>query len=1016
MKYKIVSLILIIPLVLMFCVFSAANIASLRVPIAVSSVSILHSSKEEINLAEGNTFQINAQVFPKNASNKGLIYSYESVNNVDLPNLQISDSGLVTASGYGTAKITVTTKDGAYKKSFILQVISTIASEIQLSLNKTEVVIGDDFFLNCKVIPNEALDKNVIFSSSNKNIVRVNELTGECRAISSGKVTLKATLENGINGKIESEIDVIVLPNITASQITFDGSQSLTENIFSDSFSAIMEINYSIFYDLGLNLNKEDIIFEYDKTKVSQVNINEIENNNGIYKFELNITGLDTNSFILKAYLNHENLKNYHSEIVLNKIVDLKDLEINLSDISSYIKLNLTASFKVVILPEDFTNYSLNVHFNNSNAIIAENNGIYYFKAKSIGKSILCVDVIVDGEIIKTYQKNIEIINPPESLNFVYNTQNFGIENLLTLADTKIENNNYVKNFHEFNFVESVENAIIEYSSSDNSIAKFIDSKLQILKDGLITITATEKQRSLLGEDEIKTSLNVRCVSGVQISTYNDLIRATKDNKQIVLANDIMLGEELLQVNENGTTSLIKSESKCAEILASEISQMETTGEWNYYKNNPSIKATTPPLINYIIKFTNNVFGNGYVLNANNITNMIDGTGSLYSFAKFRGPLNLVAIPDASVKAQDNICFIASDNVMINNVELVGANMRGIDSNDLNSLNYVGTVLEVMGDNVKVVNSRIRNGRNCIRVFGKENGNHDKINVLIESCVISNAREFLVKMGTNQKIYGEFSERDNINMASDSLSNNIWEACSPKIQNFTHLNKASLTEQSYKELVDTYNKSAEYQQLIKTNLTIKNSVLHTSGLFSIGIESSFAGPALDGGRWNSWNFNDYGWRNIAGTSYPTMLNLEGDVRLYDWKNISHIDSSTLIEGGLFNFNISELVENLYTNENFTDIITEIDGEKYAHGGIVVYGGGKNYALVNTSLSGVENFNNYIASLDSLKTVLTSMLKYASGREPFRILMYGKNSSFNYYKQITDMQSGEAYSGLKKYLG
>ena len=44
-----------------------------------------------------------------------------------------------------------------------------------------------------------------------------------------------------------------------------------------------------------------------------------------------------------------------------------------------------------------------------------------------------------------------------------------------------------------------------------------------------------------------------------------------------------------------------------------------------------------------------------------------------------------------------------------------------------------------------------------------------------------------------------------------------------------------------------------------------------------------------------------------------------------------------------------------------------------------------------------------------------MLKYASGKEEFRALMYGKNSSFNYYKQQTDMQSGEAYNNLGKYV-
>ena len=230
MKYKIVSLILLIPLVLMFCVFSAANIASLKVPISVSSVTIFHDSQEKLNLAEGNEFQINAQVLPRNASNKGLIYSYERVNNSPLPYLEISDTGLVKASGYGIAKITVTTKDGAYKKSFLLEVTSTIATDLDISLNtQSDIFVGDEFVLNCNVLPNETLDKGVIFSSSDTNIVRINELTGECTAISSGIVTLNATLNNGLNGNLEKELQVVVLPTASSSLITFEGKQNLTD-------------------------------------------------------------------------------------------------------------------------------------------------------------------------------------------------------------------------------------------------------------------------------------------------------------------------------------------------------------------------------------------------------------------------------------------------------------------------------------------------------------------------------------------------------------------------------------------------------------------------------------------------------------------------------------------------------------------------------------------------------------------------------------------------------------------
>lgn len=1014
MRYKIISLILIIPLILMVCIFSASKVASQQVDISVSDVTLFHDKQEVINLAEGNNLQINAQVMPINASNKGLIYSYEQVGETSLPNLEIDEFGLITANGYGSAKIVVTTKDGAYKKSFLLEVTSTVATDIEVSLSESEnIIVGDSFSVIGKAVPSDALDKNIKYYSSDNSVVSVNQLTGECKAISSGKATLKAVLENGLNGKIEKQIEVIVYPTQSSNPITFNGSKTLEDNVFSENFSVVMEVNFADLYILGERLTEDDIILSYNSNLVENVELVQLENNNGIYKYKLNINGLTGEEFNLTASLNFDNYRGYQSVITLKKIVELSQISLNLTNFKEYIKLNSTNSFQVSILPQDFTGYEVNTYFVENNITLLESGGVYYYKGTAVGENTLNVEISYQGEVIKTFTNKVEVLNPPTSLYFLASTESYGIEDLLTIGSEKIQDGEYCENQTELEFTTSIDRDFIEFKSSDENIAKFIDGKLVIVGEGKVTITATELQSKLLGLD-LKATTEIRCVKGVEVGSYNDLVKATEEGKQVVLVNNIMLGEQLIEVSNSGTTKLLKTANECAKILKSEVKQIETTAEWNYYKNNPDYKATTPPKINYIIKFTNNCYGNGYSLNANNITNMVDGTNSLYSFAVFRGPLNLVAIPEVAIKAQDNISFIAGDNVMLNNVELIGANLNGLETADLNSLDYVGTVLEVMGDNVKIVNSRVKNGRNCVRVYGKESGNYDKINVLIESSVISNAREFLVKMGTNAKLYGEFSQTD-MNLANGISDTSIWENCAPKIEGYRHLNDGSLSEEEYNALVEDYKNDGNFQDLIKTNLTIKNSVLHTSGLFSIGIESSFAGPCLDGGTYNSWNFADYGWIDIAGTSYPTMLNLEGSVKIYDWKKLSNIDSSILIEGSLFNFDIAEMIENCYNDGQFTDLITIVDGEKYAHGGVVMYGGGKNYCLINSNLEGVEDFNNYSLNLGSLNTSLTTMIKYASGKENFRALMYGKNSEFNYYKQVNDLQSGDAYKDLGKYI-
>ena len=1014
MKNKAISLIMIIPLVLMFCVFSASNIASLNVPIAVSSVSVFHDEQEVVNLVEGNEFQINAQVYPKNASNKGLNYSYETVNKgftTEELFLEISETGLVKAKGCGTAKITVETKDGAYKKSFILEVVSTKATDLIANVNKIgDIFVGDKFSYLAKVIPETALDKNVKFSSSNPNVLKINPVTGECNAISNGKAIIKAVVENGLKGKIEKSEEIIVYPKQTSSLITFEGKENVDEDIFSDEYIVDMDINFTEEYTLGKTLTRDDIIFDYDESKISAIELSNWENNNGVYKSTVKITGIEAD-FNLKVSVNYGDAKNYYSEINLNKVVDLKELKVNVSGLKNYIKLNSTNNFTVDVLPKDFINYDVVFTSSNNNISVQKTEGGYSLAAHKLGESELTIELFYQDEKIDVdiLKQTIKVLNPPTSINFSESSKTYGIENLLTIANKQIIKSDYVDYKQKFGFTTSVNIDNIQFESSDESVARFNKNKeLEILSDGKVTIIAREQESKLLGNN-VSCEINIRCVKGVNVSSYKDLVIAVEDDKQVVLTNDIMLGEKLINVKDDGTTSLIYSQEKSAEILKSEINQMKTTADWNYYKN--GLKYSEPPEINYIIKFTNNCFGNGYYLNANNITNCLKGDTdkvAIYDFAKFRGPLDLVAIAGASVKAQDNICFIASDNVVINNVELIGSDLRGDSVTDLNQLKYTGTVLEVMGDNVKVVNSRIRNGRNCIRVYGKEYGDLSKINVYVASSIISHAREFLIKLGTNKKLEGNYTGGSSIYLKNGNLDDKYWEECSPSLNGLTHLNKGNLTLNQYNNLVKEYLSDKTYQDLVNTTLTLENSVLHTSGLFSVGVESSFAGPALDGARWSTdIDFAKEGWLDIAGTSYPAQLNLEGNVKIYDWKKLSHIDSTILLEGDMFKLDFASMINNLYDEGKFNDIITIVGGEKYAHGGIVMYGGGKNYSLVNDNTT-TEKLNNYSISLDSLNNSLTTMLKYASGKENFRVLMYGKNSTFNYYKQASDMLSGLAY--------
>ena len=158
----------------------------------------------------------------------------------------------------------------------------------------------------------------------------------------------------------------------------------------------------------------------------------------------------------------------------------------------------------------------------------------------------------------------------------------------------------------------------------------------------------------------------------------------------------------------------------------------------------------------YVIEFKNDVYGNGYSLNAEYFTNAQDGSGTPLLY---RGPLDFVSFGEvADVAAQDNISYLVrTDGVTLYNVVLLGCGDSSLEEDGqykLENLNNIGTVLEVNAD-CDILNCRVRNGRTVVRAYG---GNRDgenyfieslsqnkgcdgeRINVRIEGCILSQGR------------------------------------------------------------------------------------------------------------------------------------------------------------------------------------------------------------------------------------------------------------------------------------
>jgi uncharacterized repeat protein (TIGR02543 family) len=129
---------------------------------------------------------------PSNATNKAVKWKSDNESVATVTN------GLVTAKAVGNTNITVTTEDGGFTATCTVTVTVPVTG---VTLNKTmlELDVGDTGTLITTVLPSNATNKNVSWSSSNTAVatVSVSGLHGTVTAVSAGTAGITVTTEDG---------------------------------------------------------------------------------------------------------------------------------------------------------------------------------------------------------------------------------------------------------------------------------------------------------------------------------------------------------------------------------------------------------------------------------------------------------------------------------------------------------------------------------------------------------------------------------------------------------------------------------------------------------------------------------------------------------------------------------------------------------------------------------------------------------------------------------------------------
>lgn len=992
MKKKIIALIMIIPIVFLIALFSVGKAAGVYADIPVTGIQITTQNEDgfiDVDVADYDPIAFLAQVQPVNARNQKYSFEISGVGGEAPDGFEIID-GKLYIDNVGKVKITAISAEKGFKDSVIVSAYSTKVLRIYPKVNGDEItsdvvsIDGGENVFSAELYPENLSGETRIFEEIGDNhILKLNAVTGVAQALFSGETQVRITCPEGREG-LEKVLTVKVNVDTDSTGFAVNGKSSgakvtvknkaTTAKLFVESKNDALEIS-----DLTLpegvtasgieriSENKFVLTLSFDKEFSDEENSGKV----GATDFSLEFT--EYNLDVRTSYYDGEG-----DEIKQKNNTKVTYVAYSESDDDADVKFEIIRGADVITLEQhgQFAN------------ITATKRGFAKIK----------ITTEHDGKVIKEIEKTIRVVPNVYSMEFADSAKEYGIENILTIggrkpngrADTRTIFVRVVTEAGAETFTDEFMN--VAFFADDDSLfscktqtatnADAISAEIRAKGTGLTTLNAELKNYNQYFGTNICAKIRLRAVKdGRNVGNYDELKTVTEAGHIVVLTNNVMLG--------------VKIDGKAMDEveLKKDVKKFTTTYDKTYLENleKSGENGVVNKYVQYLIEFKNHVYGNGFEINADKFTQCKDATGVPKIF---KGPLNFVAISSASVKGQDNISFLVrTDNVLINNVVLKGCSDDSLLEEDgrfnLSKLNYVGTTLEI-AKSAKLLNSRVSNGRTVVRIFagGSTMGSpvvedksafnvqEEKINVHIESCVLSNAREFILKIGSNRALKQTSNKQRELLDASG-------KAYSP---------------------YDEKNKTDKYfnDNYLINDVTLKNSVLDTSGLFSVGMETHFSGEFLYGGTITMWE-------GCAATSYASALRIVGDVKMLDWKNLSNVDSSTLIEvtgeaNPWLSMNVAEMMKEVTkVKSECRDIILNVGGTEYVHGGIAFYGGGYNYSYLDLTEANDETkqFGVYDVNISVLENSKDEniqkqgkLLPMAAGAGDFRFYLYNNKSSRN----------------------
>ena len=201
--------------------------ATCAVTVAIRAAGV-RLNKTQLALGVGEAEALTAEVIPSQAANQRVSWS---TNN---PAVATVSDGLVTGVAAGAATITVTTQDGNKTATCAVTVANIAVSSMSLNRQTMSLPIGSQEQLTHTILPANATNKSVSWSTSDASIATVSN--GTVRGVAAGSATIIVTTSDG--GKTATcavTVNTVsvtgVSLNKTTANITVGGTETLTATV-----------------------------------------------------------------------------------------------------------------------------------------------------------------------------------------------------------------------------------------------------------------------------------------------------------------------------------------------------------------------------------------------------------------------------------------------------------------------------------------------------------------------------------------------------------------------------------------------------------------------------------------------------------------------------------------------------------------------------------------------------------------------------------------------------------------